>query len=103
MSAKDTRSCVGGDCCVPIAVRKNARTTRILAKLVAIRIKEGAKTSSVKIATMFNVVTKSPGSVGAVSVKSTVGIVGVCGNCGGAAKSENALNNRISKRRNLKP
>ncbi len=102
MRAKETKSCVGGDCCVPIAVRKNARTIRILAKLVAIKIKEGAKTSSVKIATMFRVETKSPGSVGALSVRSTVGIVGLWGNCGGAAKRKSVPQRKTRRNRNTR-
>lgn len=75
---------------------------RILAKLVAIRIKEGAKTSKVRTTTILSVATKSPGSVGALKVRSTVGIVGLWGSCGGAARRKSELKIKTKKNRNTK-
>ena len=92
---------MGGDCCVPIAVRKKDNTIKSLAKLVAIKINEGANTSKVRITTIFRVLTKSPGSVGAVSVKSTVGIVGGVG-VGSAPRSNPMLKQKTKSNRNTK-
>jgi len=71
--AKDTKSCVGGDCCVPIAILRNAKTITSLAKLVMTKTSEGAKIRSVKTTKTFIDVTSCSGLFGADSDRFTVG------------------------------
>lgn len=78
-SDNDTRICVGGDCCVPSAVRKKAKTIRIRVKLVITKINEGASTSSVMMMTILSVVTSSLGLLGALRERSIFGIGGGAG------------------------
>jgi len=74
--ASETMICVGGDCCVPIAILRNEKTMMIRVKLVITRTSEGAKTSSVSTIMIFIVVMRSLGSFGTPSVRFTVGMVG---------------------------
>ena len=69
-----TSTCVGGDCCVPSAVRKNPSTIKSRKKLVIINSSEGANTSNVSMMMMFSVVTSCVGVLGGFMLKSTLGI-----------------------------
>lgn len=83
--ARLTKTCVGGDCCVPKAVRKKAKTMTMRVKLVITSTSEGAITSSVMIRTILSVATSSVGSCGVVSDKSTEGNTGFLGSEGSGA------------------